>query len=93
MDIGKLVDKLLWIILALGVLFEGSVLAALVVVIVFIPDASPDKTAIVGSLANALTHGLAGLVGAIVATFTTLAATRRNVSVAEAEGKPPPETP
>ena len=64
-------------------------LGALYMVIELLPDTATEKVAIVAGIAGALAGGLTGMVSAVGAGFVALVNTRRNVSVAEAQGEPP----
>ena len=62
-------------------------LAALYMVIEFLPDTATEKVAIVAGIAGAMAGGVTGMISAVGAGFVALVNTRRNVSVREAQGE------
>ena len=94
MDV-QTVSMIRWIasyVIALAVIMLGGALGAMYMVIVLLPDGGLEKVAIVAGISTAIGGGLTLMLGAIAGAFVIIMNSRKNISVSDAEGKPP-ETP
>lgn len=76
-----------YVIFLAVVLIAGAV-GSLVTVIVLLPHSFSGKEAIVSLLAGGIATAMGAMVGAVGTAFIAIVNIRRNVSVAEAQGKP-----